>query len=258
MKKNMFYFLGLLIGTLVIVPGCTNKTNNSNERSLTVGIASGYAPFISLNEQGTYEGFDIDVINAVAEKTNRSLKLVDLGSMSSLFMALNQGSIDAIIWGLSITQDRCAKVAMINYFGEATTSYPLLFWNNIPKEIRSIEDMQSMIVCVEPGSAQENALNDYSFKKIISCEKIDDALLNIQFGKADAALVEPAIAKKFVGRYPQIKTLDLPLSPDLQEQGIGIALKKENRALIEELTRAVDTLKKEGRIAEFANTWGIE
>lgn len=258
MKAIIFSIITLVITGLIIVPGCTNKTNNSNERTLTVGIASGYAPFVSLNERGNYEGFDIDVINDVAQKTNRSLKLVDLGSMSSLFMALNQGSIDAIIWGLSITQDRCAKVAMINYFGEATTSYPLLFWNNIPQNIRSAENMQEMTVCVEPGSAQENALKGYSFKNIMTCEKIDDALLNIQFGKADAALVEPAIAKKFMRRYSEIKTLELPLSPDLQEQGIGIALKKDNIFLIQELTQAVESLKQEGRITNFAGKWGIE
>lgn len=247
-----------IIVALLMAPGCTNNRSCQNERSLTVGIASGYAPFVSLNEQGEYEGFDIDVITAVAEKTDRKLNLIDLGSMASLFMALNQGSIDIIIWGLSITQERCTKVAMINYQGETIASYPLLFWNAIPENIRSIDDMQNITICVEPGSAQESALHAYPFINKFYTEKIDDALLNIQFGKADAALVEPAIARKFIRRYPEIKTLGLPLPPDQREQGIGIALKKENTQLIEELTRAINELKQENRITKLATKWGIE
>lgn len=260
MNYKIISVLGLLISGLIVATFYLNNKNTSDttQPTLTVGIASGYAPFISLNQQGVYEGFDIDVITAVTEKTNRRLKLIDLGSMASLFMALNQESIDAIIWGLSVTQDRCAKVAMINYQGETTDSFPLLFWQTIPEGVRSIEDMQGMTVCVEPGSSQDTALTQYPFIRTLSTEKVDDALLNIQFGKADAALVEPAIAAKFKRRYPEIKTLDLPLAPDQQVQGVGIAVKKENTALIQELTQAVDALKQEGRIAAFAQTWGIE
>lgn len=257
MKNTIFNISILSLSMLILASGCSTG-KQTDEPTLTVGIASGYAPFISLNEQGVYEGFDIDVITAVAEKTNRKLKLVDLGSMASLFMALNQGSVDALIWGLSITQDRLAKVAMINYQSEALTSYPLLFWNEIPKNVSSIEDMQGMTVCVEPGSSQESALNEYPRINALNTEKVDDALLNIQYGKANAALVEPAIAKKFKARYPEIQILDLPLSVELQEQGIGIAVNKNNISLIDEIARAVNELKNEGRIATLEQKWGIE
>ena len=157
---------------------------------------------------------------------NRKLNLVDLGSMASLFIALNQGSVDALIWGLSITNERLSKVAMVNYQGETVTSYPLLFWQHIPSNIRSIDDMQGMSVCVEPGSAQEQALQPYAEIRPIYTEKIDDALLNIQYNKADAALVEPVIAKKFKARFPEIQIIDLQLPSDKQEQGVGIAIKE--------------------------------
>lgn len=37
-----------------------------------VGTAAGYAPFVSINQQGEYEGFDIDVANALAKQMERS------------------------------------------------------------------------------------------------------------------------------------------------------------------------------------------
>src|SRR5438552_12919514 len=131
MKKVIVLILLLLTGIAAYLLLTTPKTPRSTNE-LIVGTAAGYAPFVSINPHGDYEGFDIDVANAVAKQMGKKLVLKDLGSMTSLFTALNQGSIDVIIWGLSITQDRLQKVAMIHYQGSPTNSYPLIFWQKIP------------------------------------------------------------------------------------------------------------------------------
>jgi arginine transport system substrate-binding protein len=117
--------------------------------------------------------------------------------------------------------------------------------------------MQGMNVCVEPGSAQESVLATYPFINMLYTERIDDALLYIQTGKADAVLVEPAVAKKFKRRFDTIVSLDLPLAADQQVDGIGIAVKKNNIALIEELTQTITKLKADGIITTAAQTWGL-
>lgn len=233
------------------------RFSQRNSNTIIMGIAAGYAPFISINEKGEYEGFDIDVAKAIAQKMGKTLELKDLGSMAPLFMALEQRSIDAIIWGLSITQDRLKKVAMVRYQGETTTSYPLIFWQQIPAKIKSIEDMQGTTVCVEPTSSQDAVLSKYSFIKKLPTEKIDDALLNIQYGKAQAAFVEPAIAQKFKNKYREIQILDVPLASEDQVQGVGIAIKKENADLIVQIQQAVSALLSDGTIAQYQTKWSI-
>jgi len=235
----------------------TNIQINSQKTSFIVGTAAGYAPFVSINADGEYEGFDIDVARALADKLGKKLEIKDLGSMTSLFMSLKQGSIDAIIWGLSITEDRLKNVAMIRYQGETVTEYPLLFWDRIPEGVSSINDMKNMTISVEPSSAQEAALRNYSFIEKQYVDRIDDALLNIQYGKSDAALVEPAIAQKFQKKYPNIKILPLILPPEDQVQGIGITIKKDNQELIERVQAAVDELRQGGIIQAFETKWGI-
>jgi ABC-type amino acid transport substrate-binding protein len=227
------------------------------KNTLMVGTAAGYAPFVSINNQGVYEGFDIDVAQAIADTLGKQLVVRDMGSMSSLFMALEQGSIDVIIWGLSITQDRLKRVAMINYQGEVTTAYSLLFWEAIPATIHSIKDMKGATICVEPASSQAQVLEKYTFITPLYTEKVDDALLNIMYGKADAALVEPAIAKKFMNKYAQIKMLPLPLTPEDQVEGIGIAVKKNNISLINDIQCAVSELKQKGIIKQYEMKWNV-
>ncbi len=235
-----------------------SKSPSRNNTALVIGTAAGYAPFVSINSQGQYEGFDIDVAHALAQKMNKELIIKDLGSMAPLFIALEQGSIDAIIWGLSVTQNRLEKVAMVRYSGEKTTSYPLIFWKTIPAKIKSIDDMQNMTIAVEPASAQDVVLRSYSFIITKPTEKVDDALLNIQYGKTDAAFVEPAIANKFKKKYPEIQLLDIPLTPENQVNGIGIAIKKDNDQLINQIQQAVDQLNRDGIIKQLEQKWNIE
>lgn len=232
---------------------CTMDCANS----LIVGVAAGYAPFVSIDPSGEYEGFDIDVARALAQELGKKLILQDLGSMSSLFTALDQGKIDMIMWGMSITPARLQQVAMVHYEGEVTTSYPLLFWKEIPVGVKSLNDLVGQTVCVEPNSAQQAVLDQYAQINQLPVEKIDDALLNIQYGKAVAALVEPAIANKFQAKYPQVQILNVPLDAANQEQGLGIVIKPANKLLIRQVQDVVQVLKANGMIARFAQKWGI-
>ncbi len=251
--------LGITAFIIIVCSFAMMKLNRtkSNTNNFVVGIATNYAPFISINERGDYEGFDIDVAKSLAQQLGKTLTFKDLGSMAPLFMSLQQGSVDAIMWGISITQDRLKRVAFVHYQGQTTTTYPLIFWESIPKRITSINDMKGLTVCVEPASSQEPILDKYPLIIKRQTEKVDDALLNIQYGKADAALVEPAIALKFKKRFPEIQILDVPLAQEDQVQGIGIALKKENRALTQELQQAVNKLKSKGIIQSYEKKWNI-
>jgi polar amino acid transport system substrate-binding protein len=228
-----------------------------DESELIVGIAAGYAPFVSINAAGKYEGFDIDVAHALADQMGKKLVLKDLGCMTSLFMALDQGKIDVIAWGLSITQERLEKVAMIHYQGAVTDSYPLIFWKEIPTGIATLDDLHGVTLCVEPASVQDMILNKYNKINKLSTEKVDDALLNIQYNKALAAFVEPAIAKKFKNKYQEIQILDVPLKHEDQAQGVGLVVKKNNSLLINQLEVAVTMLKSTGVIEQLEQKWDI-
>ena len=261
MKIKQTTFIGIAIFAALASWYLCNKNNfpkpTNDKNSLTVGIAAGYAPWISINQQGDYEGFDIDVIKETAATMNATLILKDLGSMSSLLIALDQGSIDAIIWGMSITQQRLQKFAMVHYQGEKLTSYPLLFWQQIPTGIQDFNDMAGMTVCVEPSSAQHSVIAKYPNILQLPTESIDLGLLNIQYGKAVAVFVEPAIAKKFKAKFPEIQTLDIGLNADDQVHGVGIMIKKENVELIKTIETAINQLKENGFIAQAQSRWGL-
>src|SRR5581483_2262058 len=190
------------------------QSAQADSNQLIVGTVSGYAPYVSLNAQGEYEGFDIDVATELAKRLNKKLVLKDCGSMVPLMLSLKNESVDLLIWALEINNARRNEMAMIQYQGGNVTSYPLIFWNQIPQGISSIEDLKSVpnaTVCIEPGSSQERFLNKFDFIIKKPMEKVVDMILDLKYSKSLAALVDPSLIKTLLQKNPELKVLNIPL-----------------------------------------------
>ena len=160
MNKNV-----IIIGSIVVIAivGSSYFYRSKGAKpddSLVVGMMSGWAPFMTINNQGNFEGFDVDIAQAIAQKMGKKLVIKDLGSLAPTFIALDQGKIDMIMSGLDITQARLQKMTMIPYTGQDVRAFTFLFWQSIPAGINSIEDLakKGAVVCVEPGSGKRNFL----------------------------------------------------------------------------------------------------
>ncbi|MDE3045638.1 MAG: transporter substrate-binding domain-containing protein [Verrucomicrobiota bacterium] len=227
---------------------------------LIVGTTSGYAPYVSLNEKGDYEGFDIDLARLVAERLNRKLVLQDLGSMPSLLVALKKNKIDAIIWAMSITEDRRKEMEMIYYQGEIITTMPFIFWKEAPKGVAKIEDLGKVPnckICVEAGSYQDTVLQKHPSLKLRFLDKISDGLMEVKYGKALSATVDNSLIPRIQSQYPELKVLYLPLAENERNLGNGVCINKENKQLITQVSKVVADLTKEGKIAELEKKWNL-
>jgi ABC-type amino acid transport substrate-binding protein len=249
MKVLKFFFLKFfLVGAAVL---------GAAEEKLVVGMASGYAPYVSLNAKGEYEGFDIDLAGMVAERLHRKLVLQDLGSMPSLLVALKKKKIDAIMWAMSITQDRRKEMNMIYYQGEHETRIPFIFWNKVPEKLAKIEDLANSTICCEAGSSQDAVLRNYPNLKVKYLDKITDALMDIKYHKAETAVIDGSLLVRVQEQYPEIKVAYLPLPESQQSFGNGICLNKENAELTAQVQKVIDDLTKEGKIAELEKKWHL-
>lgn len=225
-----------------------------------VGTTSGYAPYVSLDEEGQYVGFDIDFANALAAKLGKNLVIKDLGSMPSLFIALKQGKINAIIWAISITQERQNAFEMIYYQGEKVTSLPMLFWKKIPENVTSIQDLAQnpkAVVCVEAGSFQESVLQKVPGLNLKQLDKVMDAVLEIRYGKSLATMIDPSLVSKYCTQFPELKVLQVPLEPSMQSLGNGICMTKQNCDLADKVRQAVDALVKDGTVLMLERKWNL-
>lgn len=255
MKK---FFLLLLFSACFAENLMSQSTENQLFGDFTVGTTSGYAPYVSLNEQGDYEGFDIDFAKALSLKLNRRLVIKDFGSMPGLMLALKQGKVDALIWAISITEERAKKMEIIYYQGEKITEIPFLFWGKIPEEVQTIADFSKKVISVEAGTYQEDILKKYPQINLKYNDKIMDGLLEIKFGKSFATIIDPSLVNRITKQYPEVKVLNLPLPAEAQSLGNGVCLVKTNQELIALVRKAVEELTQEGLIEQLEKKWELK
>jgi polar amino acid transport system substrate-binding protein len=249
MKK----FIGMLCLPFVLF---ANLSDSKTVPPLVVGTTSGYAPFVSLSEQGDYEGFDVDVAKLLAEKLGRPLVLKDFGNMPGLMLSLKQGKADMLIWAISITEERQRTMELVYYQGEEVDTMPVLFWKEIPEGVRSFEDLTGK-VCVEAGTFQESVVKKYPQIQMRTLDKISDVVLELKYGKSRAACIDPALFPRFKAEYPELQMALFPVPSEERSFGNGICISQTNPELVKKVQKAVDELRKESKLAELEQKWGL-
>jgi polar amino acid transport system substrate-binding protein len=177
---------------------------------------------------------------------------------AALITALDQGKVDFIMTGLSITAERQQKIAMIPYQGKPITSYPLVFWKQIPSCVQTIEDLAragKATVCVEAGSSQDAFLKQYEDRIIIKRIAPSLAILDLMYDKSTAVLLEEGLLGEFKKKYPDLVALEIPLDEQNVVLGNGIGVNKTNTALIQNIERIIQELKTEGFLAVAEQRW---
>jgi len=264
--KNTKIVIGIglsisLVITWIVASWFLNQRNASSTDTLVVGMMSGWPPYMSIDSQGQYVGFDVDVAKAIGKKLGKTIELKDMGSLATLFLALQQGKIDMILSGLDITQERQERMKLIPYTGQGITSLYIMFYQQIPGNVTSLDAIASIanaVVCVEPNSTSDKLIDLYPAITKKQLKSMADMVLDIRSGKSMAFLAEPAVARRLMKKDQELVSLEVPLPSSLQIYGMGIAIKKENSTLTAEIASAVKELRRTGQLDELEKQWNLK
>ncbi len=259
----MFYYLKIFIviiltgflGFIILKPDEAIHSRSKSE--LIIGAQFGYPPFEFMDSKGNTVGFDVDLAQLIAEKMNKKLVIKDL-EFEGLILSLKQGKIDLIISGMNITPSRLKEIAMVPYHGDKAKSLSLIFWNEIPEGISSINDIANLanpIVSVEVGAIPEEYIKKYPKIQAKALQGALAPLIDVKFGKSTANLVEPDVADYLKSQHPEINILSVPFEEGEEISGFGIGIKKENILLTDEVAHIVQELKSSGQLAQLESKW---
>jgi arginine transport system substrate-binding protein len=235
--------------------------NAQAEDTLTLGTMSGWPPFVSINANGAYEGFDIDIANEIAKRLGKKLVIKDMDT-AALITTLDQGTVDVIMTGLDITPERVKRITMLPYQGEPMTEMQLVFWKKAPEGIQTFEDLKKLkdagggpgIICVEAGSSQEEIISNYDGYEKKSIDPLA-AVLELQYGRATAMISEKKLFLTLKQKFPELVAIMLPIPKEQQILGCGIGIQKSNTTLTKKVAEIVDDLKKSGFLSNRENYW---
>lgn len=248
-------FVILLIPIFLISCGSNQdkleKIKSTGE--LILGTSADYPPyeFPIISKTGSEEivGFDIFIAREIAKDLGVKLTVKNL-DFSGLLDALNSGSVDMILSGISPTEERRRSIDFSNIYYTARN----VLVTSKDKAISSIEDLKGLTVGTQIGSIQDRIaqekLKDSNIKSLL---RVPELVLELLSKKVDAAVLEEPVAKQYVKANPDLKIVEISELNPSEVLGSAIGVKKNQQPLLEQINKTIERLINENKIDELFN-----
>ncbi|MDH6140940.1 polar amino acid transport system substrate-binding protein [Kitasatospora sp. GP30] len=192
---------------------------------------------------GQLQGFDIDLIHAVAkallgDPDKVQFKMVPTANRID---AIKSGSVDLIARTMTITCDRLNDLAFSTEYFQAGQQVV------VPKaaHAKTIDDaVRGKRVCVADSSTAQDYLTKHPLGQSgeVVVENQLDCLVRMQLGQADATMTDNALA---VGQAAQDPTMQV-IGPSLTNEPYGIAMAKTAPDLVARVNQILEDYRRSG------------
>lgn len=228
------------------------------ERVLRVGTETGFPPFSYLNENNELAGFNLDIGNAICEHIKAKCEWTGY-DFDDLIPALRSGKLDVVISSMTITDERKGLVSFTDkyYVDAARLMVPIDL--NVGDDLKELEGKKIGVLSGSDADAYSKDVLAQQGIRIIGydtqLEIYMDLLTNkIQGTLADGIAAEISFLAKSYGEDYRF-TGNVYSDPKYFGEGIGIAVKKGNQALVNELNSAIKTLRDNGKYQEIQSQY---
>lgn len=223
--------------------------------TLTVGMEIGYPPFENKAEDGSAEGYDVDLTYAIAEKLGLEVNLIDT-AFDIIFGGLDT-NYDCVISAVTIDDARSKEMLFSTPYIENYQAVAIKKDSDI--KVESLKDLSDHTVMLQKGTTSETLLtNMIETGTVTNCtmtptEQILTCFTALDNGEYDIVLCDSTVAADYVTKSPDKYEIAY-IDSEYPEQ-FGIAIGKENTALQTAINEAMAQLKAEGFFEENEAKW---
>ena len=261
MKKLITCLLALvLVLSLTACGGKNDDSSNSGDDSNAPSVEDAStgdetnsgddaAPGEMLTDDGSFEGIDVEVAEAIAEKLGLELVINDMGFTAAL-TAVQQGQSDIAMAGITATDPERLKV--MDFSDSYATGIQVII---VPEDspIQSKDDLANagMIGTQAGTTGSTYCTDDYGTDHVTEFETGSVAVMALINGQIDAVVIDNEPAKAFVAANEGLKILDTEYANE--DYAIGFA--KGNDALREAVNAAMAELKADGTFQSIVDKY---
>lgn len=231
------------VAALILALGAGLATAAGAAEKLKIGTEGAYPPFNFIDESGELKGFDIDIAKALCEKMNADCEFVKQ-DWDGIIPALLAKKFDAIVASMSITEERKQSVAFTDRYYSNLVRF-------VGPKGRDIDTSEAGLKGKSIGAQRATVAASYLDDKLGSVATIklydtqENANLDLVNGRLDLMFADGLVM------YEWLKTKD---GEGFQfygegmslDEGVGIAVRKEDEALRAKLNEALKAIRADG------------
>ena len=220
---------------------------------LHMSTNAAFPPYEMTTDAGGFEGIDVEVAAAIAEKLGLELVVDDMGFDAAL-TAVQTGQSDIAMAGITVNEDRLKVMDFSDSY--ATGVQVVIVKEGSP--IATVDDLANAemigtqkattgyIYCSAP--VEEDG---YGEDHVTAFDTGALAVMALVNGQVDAVVIDNEPAKAFVAANEGLKILDTEFA--VEDYAIGFA--KGNDALKEAVNAAMAELKADGTFQEIVDRY---
>lgn len=230
MKK---FVKSLLMGALVLSLSVSAMAKDK----IFVGTNAEFPPFEYL-EKGEVTGFDIELVNEIGKVMDADVKVLDM-SFDGLLPALQMKKVDLVIAGMTATEERKKTVSFTQPYYIASQVIIVKEGNN---SIKSFDDLKGKKVAVMLGFTGDTIVSEIEGVNVERFNAAYAGIMALQADKVEAVVLDSEPAKNYVKQNPGLVLAEA----DAEQEEYAIALRKNDKALLEKVEKALAELKANG------------
>lgn len=219
---------------------------------LTVVAELGFAPFEYMDEKtGEPVGFDVDVINAVAEKMGLTASYLPNQKFDTLVPIIKQGGkADVSIAAITITDERLESVDFSEPYLDSNQAIVVAKGSSETEE--TLNDASKQVVCQGGTTGDEWIGENLPDAVRVPVDDVTAALTGVQTGLYQAMVVDLPVASYMLAQ--SFSDLQIVKEIPTGEQ-YGIAISKDNPELTQAVNKALEDMKSDGTMKEIETKW---
>lgn len=226
---KMMKYVGIGMGMMLLSMVAFGKT-------LYVGTNAEFAPFEYL-EKGKVTGFDMELMNALAKEMKMDVKIENM-AFDGLLPALQMKKVDVVIAGMTETPERKKAVSFTKPYFKAKQ----VIITKKGKDIKDFKELSGKKVGVMLGFTGDAVVSDIKGAKVQRFDATYSAVMALEKGKVDAVVADSEPAKKYIASYKDLAIA----SAKAEEEDYAIAVRKNDKALLDNLNKALVKVKSNG------------
>ena len=220
---------------------------------LHMSTNAAFPPYEMIADDGSFEGIDVEIAGAIADRLGLTLVVEDMGFDAALLAAQN-GQTDIVMAGVTVTDERLEVMDFSDSY--ATGVQVIIVKEGSP--IQSVDDLElaEKIGCQKAttgyiycSDTPENG--GYGEDHVTAFDTGALAVMALVNGQVDAVVIDNEPAKAYVAENPGLKILDTEFA--VEDYAIGFA--KGNDALKNAVNAAMAELKAEGTFQNIVDKY---
>lgn len=242
MLKNSILKL-IMISAIIFIAtiGCEKEN-----KKLYVGTNAEFEPF-EYREGENIVGFDIELIGEISKLINKDIEVEDM-AFDGLLPALQTKKIDLIIAGMTATEER---KKFVNFSESYYKSQQAIVVNKDENGINNFDNLIGKEVGVVLGYTGDIIVSEMANVKVQRYNATSEAIMSLKSKKVQAVVLDYEPAKNYSAQNPELKLIET----DSQSEEYAIAIRKEDTQLLNDINKALATLKENGTYDALLNKY---